>query len=139
MIPNMIRILSGRLPGLALALLALSLVPTTRVQAQGFDPEQMRLRMTEQVGETIAALELEGETADTVRGILLARVEKRMKLFAEMRSGQGPGREGMREAFGKIDEETGTQLAEVLTAEQVAAWKAREEEIRSRMRRGPGN
>ncbi len=135
----MIRPSSGRVAALAIALFVLSLATAPRVLAQGFDPEQMRLRMTEQVGETVKALELEGATADTVRAILMARVEKRMGIMAEMRSGQGGGREGMREAFARMDEETGKQMAEVLNEKQLAAWKAREEELRSQRGRRPGN
>jgi hypothetical protein len=127
----------------ALVVLFLALVLPARVSAQGFDPEAMRQRMTDQVAETVKTLALEGEVADKVHEILMARVEKRMELFAEMRAAREQGRQGgfqgMRDKMASQDEETGKQLAEVLTEEQLAAWKAHEEELRSRMRRGPRN
>lgn len=118
----------------AIGFFVLTLLAAPLARAQGFDPERMRERMVAQVGETIDALELEGETADTVRAILMARAEKRMELFSSMRGGNGD-RQAMGEAIAKMDEETGEKLAGVLTGEQVAKWKAREEELRLRRRR----
>jgi hypothetical protein len=133
----MIRTSTGRTATVALTLLVVAFLSAPPANAQGFDPERARQRMSEQVGETVKALELEGETADTVRSILMARVEKRMELFASMRPGEGRGPEGMREAMAKLDTEAEGRLAGVLTKEQVDAWKAHEEALRSRMRRGP--
>jgi len=127
----------------AFVVLLLALAAPTRAGAQGFDPQAMRQRMTDQVDETVKTLALEGEVATKVKEILMARVEKRMELFARMRAareqGQQGGFQGMRAAMASLDEETGKQLAEVLTEDQLAAWKAHEEELRSQMRRGPRN
>lgn len=121
----------------AATFVVLLLAGTPASSAQGFNPERMKARMTAQVDETIKTLALEGETADTVRTILMDRVEKR---FTLMGAGRGQGDRGaMREAMQKLDDETTGRLAEVLTEEQLAAWKKHEEAQRAAMgRRRPG-
>ncbi|MBO6576006.1 MAG: hypothetical protein JJ896_09840 [Rhodothermales bacterium] len=113
-------------------LLVLGLFLAGTAAAQGrLDPDAMRERMKAQIEETVAALELTGDKAESVRAILTSQAEKRTTMMQELRErrGQGQGqrqgqgrRGGMREQLAALDEETTTMLSEVLTKEEVEKY-----------------
>lgn len=131
-------------------LLAITLLSAGTAQAQrGMTPEQMQERMTAQIEETIVALALEGDKAETVRLLLTAQGEKRAELQGSMFGGRGQGRAGqggqgdqrqgqagegqsqedrraarmrMREQMEALDQETLTMLKDVLTEEEMVKY-----------------
>lgn len=100
-------------------------------QPGGFDPAAMRERMVAQIDETVTALALDEARAPKVKEILMTAVNKRFELMAQ-RGGGAPGGPGMREAMTQINQETEVQLAEVLTADELAKYKKIEAERRPR-------
>lgn len=131
-------------------LLAITLLSVGTAQAQrGMSPEQMKERMTAQIEETIVALALEGDKAETVRLLLTAQGEKRTELQGGMFGGRGQGRAGqgaqggqrqgqagqgqsqedrraarlrIREQMEALDQETLTMLKDVLTEEEMVKY-----------------
>ena len=118
---------------LALFLLSLWLAPTTLAQGQGFSPERMQARMEANIEDTIQQLGLTEEKADLVRPILQASMKKRMAVMKNR-----PGREAMRTKMQEIDKDTETELANVLSDEEMKAHKKLQEERRSQRPRNRG-
>lgn len=119
--------------GLALFLLSLWLAPATFAQGQGFSPERMQARMESNIEDTIQQLGLTEEKTDLVRPILQASMEKRMAVMKNR-----PGREAMRTKMQEIDKDTETELANVLSDEEMKAYKKLQEERRSQRPRNRG-
>jgi C4-dicarboxylate-specific signal transduction histidine kinase len=120
--------------GLALFLLSLYFAPATFAQGRSFDPERMQERMEAQIEDTIQHLGLTEEKADLVRPILQASMEKRMALMKNRQD-----RQAMRAKMQEIDKETETELANVLSDEEMTTYKKLQEERRSQRpgHRGP--
>ena len=115
--------------------------------AQGqrrMSPEQMQERIAAQIDETIVALALEGDRAETVKTILTAQAEKRIKVQRAMMearsSGQGQAgqgnRQGMRESMAELEQETVAMLGDVLTEEELATYAELVASRRGPRRRG---
>lgn len=104
---------------------------TMSAHAQGFgrpSPEQMKERMTRQMENLMTELKLEDAQTDTVKTILMGSVDKRMKLVEENEG----SRRGLREAMGKVAEETEELLAGVLSDEQMKTYKTFTEQANRR-------
>jgi hypothetical protein len=119
--------------GLALFLLSLWLAPAMLAQGQGFSPERMQARMEANIEDTIQQLGLTEEKADLVRPILQASMEKRMAVMKNR-----SGREAMRTKMQEIDKGTETELANVLSDEEMKAYKKLQEERRAQRPRNRG-
>ena len=112
-----------------------------------FSPEQMRERMEAQIEETVEALALEGDKAESVRAILMMQSEKRVKMQQEMRArrgqrGQGQrrgnreGMQAMREHLQKLEAETADMLSQVLSEEEMEKYVELVASRRGNRRRG---
>ncbi len=107
--------------------------------------EEAKARMNDQVRATMERLELTQEQQEVVRPIIENNMRQRLAVLekhgidpAELQQGKRPGMRTMRklrsdmERLGKATEK---QLGEVLTDDQMATWKALEEERRDQMRK----
>lgn len=144
--------------------LVLGVVSFQSAFAQGrATPEQMRERSTAQIDETITALDLSGDKAESVKAILVAQSEKRFEMMGargdgqrgggqggarqgEGAAGQGQGagrqgqggRGGMREQMTALDLETTTLLTEMLTEAELVKYLELVASRRPVGRRGAG-
>ena len=117
-----------RLGALIAVLALLSLLPATTLFAQNGppgppDPEVMKARHEEQKTALLEKLALADDVQPQVVAILDARFEKQRAFFEKMRSGEVE-RGSMREHMQALREETETQLAEILTGEQMDTYRA---------------
>jgi len=86
--------------------------------------------LDEQIKALSTQLELTEDQAKSVRTVIEKQARQRRELFQS----SGGDREAMRAAMADLQEETNSQLAEILTEDQMAKYK----EIQSqRRRRGP--
>jgi hypothetical protein len=146
-----------RLISLTVMTLVLGVVSFQSAFAQGrATPEQMRERLTTQIDETITALDLSGDKAESVKAILVAQGEKRFELIGTRgrgqrgagqgaaRQGQGAARQGqggrgaMREGMAALDLETTTLLTEILSETELEKYLELVASRRPAGRRGAG-
>ncbi len=132
----------GLLFGAALAL-GVGLAAPAHAQRGMLSPEQMKERMTAEMEDTLARLGLDEETTAKVRTILAAGIEKRLALFQEARKmrKQGEGnrsaRGAIREKMMALEQETASELASVLSEEQMEQYREIVAEKRASRRGGP--
>ncbi|QXD15046.1 hypothetical protein GQ464_016810 [Rhodocaloribacter litoris] len=116
-------------------LVGFGLAATVTAQPRSFDPERMKERLYEQAEDLLKKMELDEATAEKVRPILLAGVDRRMALMRELR-GTRPAPGVMQEKMTEIDRETEAQLAGVLTEAQLETYRKLRDEQRAAARRG---
>ncbi|MDX1393300.1 MAG: hypothetical protein R3195_02870 [Gemmatimonadota bacterium] len=117
----------------ALAVVLTLMAIPVQAQQRGPGPGRgMGPDVDQQMAELTEVLSLSDEQAVSVRAVLEEQSEKRAEMFA----GAPPGdREAMRAAMVQLREETEAQLTEILTEEQMSAYR---EHVAERMnRRGP--
>ncbi|GMQ82107.1 MAG: hypothetical protein BMS9Abin05_1549 [Rhodothermia bacterium] len=91
-------------------------------QRTRFSSEQMRERQESFNAELIEQLDLSDDQTLKVDEILAAALDARIEMIAEMRSG-GRRRQGIREEMVAITDDTEEKLSEVLTDDQLEAYK----------------
>ena len=102
------------------AVLALIAIPV-QAQQRGPGPGRgMGPDIDQQMAELTDALSLSDEQAVSVRAVLETQSEKRAEMFS---GGPPADREAMRAAMMQLQEETEAQLTEILTEEQMAAYR----------------
>ena len=97
-------------------------------------PEQMRERQESFNAELIEQLELSDDQTPKVDEILATALDARIEMMEEM-SGGGSRPEGMREKMAAITAETLEKMTEVLTDDQLEAYKKILEDRPQRRRR----
>jgi len=97
-------------------------------------PEQMRERQESFNAELIEQLELSDDQTPKVDEILATALDARIEMMEEM-SGGGSRPEGMREKMTAITAETLEKMTEVLTDDQLEAYKKILEDRPQRRRR----
>ncbi len=120
---------------LIVGLLGLGMARAAMAQPRTFDPERMKERMYEQVEELLKKMDLDEATAEKVRPILRADVDRRVAMMKE-RPKHRPEPGAMRERMEAIGRETEARLAEVLTEAQLERYRKLREEQRQAGRRG---
>jgi hypothetical protein len=114
----------------------LLMVASAAVAQPRMDPEE---RLNNTMAEVTEAVGLSEEQATAIRPIMAAEFEKQMELFTAARE-SGAGFEGVREEMVEIQAATDTQVAALLTEDQVEKWGKWREDMasRRRQRRGGG-
>jgi len=98
------------------------------------DPEKAA---AEQLTAMTEALSLSDEQVAQVGPILKSTMEKQLEMRKKMRS-EGADRRAMREMLGELNDSHNTQLAEVLSEEQMTKYKEWRKEQQKNRRGGRG-
>ena len=127
----------------AVSIFIVAAAPSALAQrGQNASPEQMRERMATQIDETVAALELKGDRAESIKAILVAQGEKSFEIQTEMRNARGAAGQGQdaraamagfRERLTAVDAETATMLTQILTEDELVKYT----ELVASRQRGP--
>jgi len=122
---------AARMATLGVALMIFgTLTAVAQPRERRADPE---VRLETMMSHLTSALELSGDQAEKVRGILAEQIEKQGEMMEARRDGDREARQAMRTEMATWRAETDTRMAQVLTEDQVKKYT----EYMEKNRRGP--